>query len=153
MNKLNQVAKQYRGTQLLMILVAILTGATVIAQAYLIVSVVDRVFLQGQEFQEIVPTLGWLAFALVLRAGLTYASGRAGVRMASKVKSDFRRRLLAKFSKNPVQASLQGQSGQKVSVMMDAVDEIDSYFSRYVPQVIQTSIIPLMILVVAFLDP
>src|SRR5690625_6789052 len=49
-----------------------------------------------------------------------------------------------------MQASIQGQSGQKVSVMMDAVDEIDSYFSSYIPQMIQASIIPLIILITAF---
>ncbi|PPA70773.1 thiol reductant ABC exporter subunit CydD [Jeotgalibacillus proteolyticus] len=150
MNELNRYAKQYKGTQLFLVLTAILTGLAILAQAYLIVIVVDRIFLQGQAFSEIVPLLGWLALALVARAGLTYASGRAGVRMAAKVKSQFRRKLLAKFAKNPIQASLQGQSGQKVSVMLDAVDEIDSYFSKYIPQVIQTSVIPLMLLIAAF---
>ncbi len=70
--------------------------------------------------------------------------------MASKVKADLRQALLTKFSRNPVQASLKGQSGQKVSVMMDAVDEVDSYFSKYIPQLIQTSIVPIMILVAVF---
>lgn len=150
MNELKHIAKQYKGTKLLLVILAVLSGISIIAQAYLIVTVVDRIFLQGQSFNQIVPYLAWLALALILRAALTYASGRAGVRMAAKVKSGFRRKLLAKFSNNPVQSSLQGQSGQKVSVMMDAVDEIDSYFSQYVPQVIQTSVVPLMILITAF---
>ena len=59
--------------------------------------------------------------------------------MASKVKGDLRKILLHKFSQNPVQSAQQGQSGRKVSVMMDAVDEIDSYFSSYIPQVIQAT--------------
>ncbi|TDL31345.1 thiol reductant ABC exporter subunit CydD [Jeotgalibacillus sp. S-D1] len=150
MNELKHIAKKYKGTKLVLIILAVLTGISIIAQAYLIVTVVDRVFLQGQSFSQIAPYLACLALALIVRAGLTYASGRAGVRMAAKVKSEFRSRLLAKFTNNPVQSSLQGQSGQKVSVMMDAVDEIDSYFSQYIPQVIQTSVVPLMIIIVAF---
>src|SRR5699024_4992109 len=43
-------------------------------------------------------------------------------------------------------------SGQKVSVIMDTVDEVDSYFSSYIPQVFQASIIPIMILVVIFAE-
>lgn len=35
-------------------------------------------------------------------------------------------------------------------MFLDAVDEVDAYFSQYWPQVIQTSIIPLLILVVVF---
>ena len=70
--------------------------------------------------------------------------------MASQVKGNLRKNLLNKFSKSTAQSSLQGQSGKKVSVMMDTVDEIDSYFSEYIPQVIQATIIPLIILVVIF---
>ena len=59
--------------------------------------------------------------------------------MASKVKGDLRKNLLHKFTHNPVQLAQQGQTGRKVSVMMDAVDEVDSYFSSYMPQVIQAT--------------
>ncbi|TYS19680.1 thiol reductant ABC exporter subunit CydD [Rossellomorea vietnamensis] len=150
MNILNPFLKHHRGTLIYLGIIATLTGLSIITQAYLIVTVVDRVFLQGQPFADVVPFLGWLALVLLVRVLLNFGSGRAGARMASKVKDSFRQRLLAKFTKNPLQASLQGQSGRKVSVMLDAVDEIDSYFSRYIPQVIQTSIIPLMILAAAF---
>ncbi|MEW9503348.1 thiol reductant ABC exporter subunit CydD [Jeotgalibacillus marinus] len=150
MNELKSIAKTYKGTRMFLVLIAILSGMTIIGQAYFIVAIVERIFLLGQSFGDIVPLLGWLALVLVARAGLTFLSGRAGVRMAAKVKNDFHRKLVTKFLRNPVQSSLQGQSGQKVSVMMDAVDEVDSYFSHYVPQVIQTSIVPLMIIVVAF---
>ncbi|MGD6802496.1 thiol reductant ABC exporter subunit CydD [Rossellomorea aquimaris] len=150
MNILNPFLKHHRGTLIFLGITAILTGLSIITQAYLIVNVVDRVFLQGQTFTDVVPFLGWLALVLLVRVLLNFGSGRAGARMASKVKDSFRQRLLAKFTKNPMQASLQGQSGRKVSVILDAVDEIDSYFSRYIPQVIQTSIIPLIILAAAF---
>src|SRR5690606_37852538 len=63
-----------------------------------------------------------------------------------------RNKLLNKYSKNTIQTSIQGQSGKKVSVMLDVVDEIDSYFSSYIPQLFQSSIIPIMILLVIFLE-
>ncbi|MGD6994337.1 thiol reductant ABC exporter subunit CydD [Sutcliffiella horikoshii] len=150
MTDLKTIAKSHRGTRVTLILIAILTGATVIGQAYFFVTIVDRVFLRGHTFQEILPFLGGLLVVLAARAALTYWSGITGVKLAAKVKRDFRISLLQKFSNSPVQASLKGQSGQKVSVMMDAVDEIDPYFSRYVPQVMQSSIIPIMILIAAF---
>lgn len=150
MTDLKAIAKSHRGARMTLILIALLTGATVIGQAYFFVTIVDRVFLRGHTFQEILPFLGGLLAVLAARAALTYWSGLAGVKLAAKVKRDFRTALLQKYSNSPVQASLKGQSGQKVSVMMDAVDEIDPYFSRYVPQVIQSSIIPIMILIAAF---
>src|SRR5699024_12044709 len=103
-----------------------------------------------QSVHEIVTFMIGLIAVLIARATFNYLSGRTGVKIASKVKGDLRKALLNKFSGNQIQASIQGQSGQKVSVMMDAVDEIDSYFSSYIPQVIQASIIPLIILITAF---
>ena len=150
MNELKKIAREQRGVRVLLIVSSILIGATVIAQAFFFVSIVDMVFLKGKSFQEIIPFLIGLLLVLVGRAGLTYVNGKAGVKMASKVKNEIRKDLVSKYITNPVQASLKGQSGKKVSVMMDAVDEIDSYFSKYVPQAIQTSIGPLMILVVVF---
>lgn len=152
MDELKSMSKNHRGIRLLLIITSILMGVTVIAQAYLFVTSVDRVFLQGQSVSEIIPFLVGLLLVLIFRAILSFVSGKAGIKMASRVKSDLRNRLLSKFSRNPVLDSMEGQSGQKVSVMMDAVDEIDSYFSKYIPQVIQTSIIPVMILVVVFTE-
>ncbi|WP_078382423.1 thiol reductant ABC exporter subunit CydD [Sutcliffiella halmapala] len=150
MKDLKEIAKAHRGTRITLIILAILTGITVIGQAYFFVTIVDRVFLRGHSFQELIPFLGGLILVLAARALLTYLNGVAGVKMATRVKRDFRRALLNKFSKSPIQASLKGQSGQKVSVMMDAVDEIDPYFSRYIPQMIQSSIIPIIILIAIF---
>ncbi|TFE01810.1 thiol reductant ABC exporter subunit CydD [Jeotgalibacillus sp. R-1-5s-1] len=150
MNELARYAREYKGTLILLITIAILSGASIIAQAYFIVRIVDQIFLQDAVWNDVLPLFGWLAVALVARAMLTFASGRTGAWMSAKVKQTIREQLLAKYTRNPVQASLQGQSGRKISVMLDAVDEVDSYFSRYIPQVIQTSIVPLMILIAAF---
>ncbi|WP_028783537.1 thiol reductant ABC exporter subunit CydD [Thalassobacillus devorans] len=150
MNDLKKLAKAHAHDRILLFIIALLTGVMVIGQAYLFVAAVDRIFLQKYSFLEVLPVLLVLLAVMIARAGLTYWSGRTGVQMASKVKRDFRQSLLNKYSRNPIQASFQGQSGQKVSVILDAVDEIDSYFSQYVPQVIQTSVVPLMIIGTAF---
>jgi ATP-binding cassette subfamily C protein CydD len=70
--------------------------------------------------------------------------------MAANVKATFRKKLLKSYSSQTLPVSYKGQLGQKVSVMMDAVDELDSYFSKYVPQRIVSSVVPLIILVVVF---
>lgn len=150
MKELKKIANEHKATKRFLYFSGIMTGAIIIAQAYFFVTIVDRVFLKGHTLTEIIPYLIGLLLVLFARALFTYLNGRAGVKMASKVKRDFRIALLTKFSRNPVQASLKGQSGQKVSVMMDAVDEIDSYFSKYIPQMIQTSIVPIMILIAVF---
>jgi len=147
---LKELALEQKRKLVLLVIIAVTTGAAIIWQSYLIVAVVDRIFLENATFSDVLPLLIGLFFAFFARTVLQYLSGRTGIKMASQVKGNLRKSLLNKFSKNTTQSSLQGQSGKKVSVMMDTVDEIDSYFSDYMPQVIQATVIPLIILVVIF---
>ncbi|WNF38290.1 thiol reductant ABC exporter subunit CydD [Bacillaceae bacterium IKA-2] len=150
MKQLKEIARAQKNRVYLLYLLAVMSGTVIIGQAFLIVLIVDRIFLQGVAFREILPLLAGLIVMLVARSIFTYLNGRTGVKMASEVKTDFRKALLSKYTRNPILASLKGQSGQKVSILMDAVDEIDSYFSKYYPIMIQTNIVPLMILATIF---
>ncbi|MFD1706622.1 thiol reductant ABC exporter subunit CydD [Siminovitchia sediminis] len=152
MTGLMDMAKEQKGRLAFIALSAFLTGVAIIGQSYLFVVIVDRVFLQGYTFSQVAPYLFWLIAALFARTLFQFLSGRSGIKMASKVKGELRKALLHKFAEHPLQASLQGQSGEKVSVLMDTVDEIDSFFSNYLPQVIQSSMIPLMLLAVIFVE-
>ncbi|KGP73436.1 thiol reductant ABC exporter subunit CydD [Pontibacillus yanchengensis] len=148
MNDLKKLAKEQKGSRIWLIVSSSGLALSVIAQAYLIVRIVDFVFLQQASFEVIIPLAIWLAIALLARVGFTYLNGWIGVKMATTMKRKFREKLFEKFSSNPLQASIAGQSGHKVSVTMDSVDELDSYFSKYAPQVIQSTIVPLSILIV-----
>ncbi|MCA0972418.1 thiol reductant ABC exporter subunit CydD [Halobacillus litoralis] len=150
MKHLSQMAFAQRRATLLLTLASVLIGAAIIGQSYYFVAIVERMFLDQESFQEVVPLLFGLLAVLAGRALFTWLHGRTGVSMAAYAKSEFRKRIIHKFSKNPVQASLEGQSGRKVSVLMDSVDEVDGYFSQYIPQMISTAVVPLMILVVVF---
>lgn len=145
---LKELALEQKRKLVLLVIFAVTTGVAIIGQGYLLVAIVDRIFIKDASFSDVVPLLIGLFFAFSARTILQYLSGRTGVKMASQVKGNLRKNLLNKFSGNTLQSSLQGQSGKKVSVMMDTVDEVDSYFSGYIPQVIQATIIPLIILVV-----
>lgn len=144
--KANKISMVY------LFVLSLLMGVAIVVQAYLLVSIIDGVFLKGQTFQEILPLLGGLFFILLVRSFIPYFSGKIGIQLGSNAKQQFRQKLIAHFVKNPVSASLKGQSGQKVSVMMDAVDEVDSYFSSYIPQVIRSAIIPLIVIIFVFIE-
>ncbi|WP_082235693.1 thiol reductant ABC exporter subunit CydD [Halobacillus massiliensis] len=150
MKHLRKIAFSQRSAVTVLTVAAILMGAAIIAQAYYFVAVIEGVFLDNQSFSNVLPFLGGLSAVLALRAVLMYSSGRTGVKLASKAKNMFRKSLLNKYAKNTVQASMKGQSGRKISVLMDAADDVDSYFSSYIPQMIQTSIVPLIILIAVF---
>lgn len=150
MNPLKGIITIPRTIFIQLMLAAVLMGVAVIGQSYLIVIIVDRIFLQEDPFSAVIPLLGVLLLMLVLRVGVTYWNGRLGTNLAARVKQDLRQALVAKYTKNSVESMLEGQSGKKVSVLLDSVDEMDSYYSQYMPKVIQTSIVPLMVLIAAF---
>ncbi|WP_096270010.1 thiol reductant ABC exporter subunit CydD [Paucisalibacillus globulus] len=149
---LKDMAKKQKGKLFLLGFFAILSGTLIIGQSYLFVTIVDYIFIKDYSFPEIIPLLIGLLAILFARTLFNYLSGRIGIKMASKVKRDLRNILLHKFFASPVQLSIQGQSGKKVSVVMDVVDEVDSYFSSYIPQLFQASIIPIMILIFIFTE-
>jgi ATP-binding cassette subfamily C protein CydD len=150
MNYIKNARKKQRKSFIFMFLLTGITAVAITVQAYFLVSVIDGVFLQEESFEALLPLLGGLLFVLLVRALSKYGIGLTGVAMGVHAKRDFRKKLLQKLSNNPIQASLESQSGKKTSLLLDAVDEVDSYFSGYIPQVIQSSIIPLVLLVVIF---
>lgn len=125
---------------------SVLLGIVITGQAYFLVHAVDAVFLQEKAFQAIVPLLGFLLGTMAVRVFITYMNARLGVKLAAIVKRHVRTLLLHKWTSNPIQTAIQGQSGGKVTVMMEAVDGIDSYYREYMPQVIKASIVPLIVL-------
>ncbi|KHF41398.1 thiol reductant ABC exporter subunit CydD [Halalkalibacter okhensis] len=150
MKSLQKLASLERGRYYALYVIAMVLGIVVISQAYLIVTIVDDLFLNKQTFDQIVPLLFVLLGVLILRASLSYLSGKLGVKMAARVKAKYRERLLDAYGNHSLLASAKGQVGSKMSVMLDAVDELDSFFSKYVPQRIITTVVPLMILLVVF---
>lgn len=152
MMDLKEIASKQKTERLLLFVTALIIGLATIGQAYFLVKIVDDIFLKGQSFVSILPLLGGLLLVLFTRTLFNYLSGRIGVTMAAKGKSTFRQALFHHFTTNAIQDSIRGQAGRKVSVMMDSVDEVDGYFSEYIPQMIQTSLIPVLILITVFTE-
>ena len=134
----------------LLIVMSILKGAATIGQAVFFVLAVDGVFLKDRSFAEIMPFLHGLLGAIIIRSLSSYIIGRTGVEMAAAVKKEIRMKLIRSFAQDPLLASAESHSGRKVSLLMDAVDETDGFFSKYIPQLMQSYIIPFMLLAVIF---
>ena len=140
-----------RKNHIILTLFSLLMGTMIIAQAYLLVTIIDGVFLGDKTFRDILPLLAGLLIVLFARVLFGYLNGRKGIQMGARQKETYRQQLVEKYSGSSVQSSLIGQSGKKVSMIMDAVDEVDSYYSEYIPQIIQSAIIPMEIIIVIFM--
>lgn len=150
MKDLKQLAFEQKSAISLLIAMSALRGAAMIGQAVFFVLVVDCVFIRNSSFEEITPFLIGLLLAIIIRSGTGYLIGRTGVDMAASIKKQLRLRLIQSFKEDPLLSSTESHSGQKVSLLMDAVDETDGFFSKYIPQLIQSYIIPIMLLAAIF---
>lgn len=150
MGSLKQMAYRQNNRIRLLFLASLAKGLAMIGQALFFVWVADSVFLKSASFEEVLPVLGALLAVILLRAGASYAIGRLGITLSVEARRRLRRELIASYKENPLQGSIAGQSGRKVGLLLEAVDDTDGYFSKYIPQMIQSYTIPLMLLGVIF---
>ncbi len=132
-------------------LLSIALGAMTIGQAALLAQAVQQVFVQSAPVRVWIPVVAALLVVILLRTWIAYGNGAIGLRIAADAKRTLRSRCLRWLTTQPLLFARQGQTGSKISVAMDAVDETDSYFSQYTPKMIEASIVPLMILIVVFI--
>lgn len=150
MNDLKKLAFEQKKGISLLIAMSVLKGAATIGQAVFFVLVVDGVFIKNKGFEEILLFLFALLIAIFIRSGSSYLIGRTSVNMSATIKKKIRLKLIRSFAEDPLLSSSESHSGQKVSLLLDAVDETDGFFTKYIPQLIQSYIIPLMLLVAVF---
>ncbi|MFA1642032.1 thiol reductant ABC exporter subunit CydD [Chryseomicrobium imtechense] len=151
MKTLQAWAFQYRTVLFILFLLTGVLAAAIIVQSYAIVQVVDGVFVQDVSFEEISFFLVILVGALLTRSVVNYSNARLGLHLSLTVRKSIRNDLLSKWTKQPVSEKGRNQTGEKLTTLIDYVDQLDPYFREYVPQVIKTTIVPLAILISVFI--
>ncbi|SEL97969.1 thiol reductant ABC exporter subunit CydD [Paenibacillus sp. OK003] len=153
--KTSLISQQMSGQRKRLMLLAVISlalGAAIVSQAALLAEAVQRIFVEKASVSSVVMLLGILLAVMVVRTGLSYGNGKVGLHMASSAKTNMRAAVLQHLTHASIPSTLSGQTGGKVSVALDAVDEADSYFSQYMPRMMEAAIIPILILVVTFMQ-
>lgn len=125
-------------------------GAAIAGQAMLLAEAVERIFVRSASLSSVGVILGALLAVMAARTLLSYGNGRIGLRLAAGAKTAMRSAVLRRLARTTVTAAIRGQTGSKVSVALDAVDEADGYFSQYMPRMAEAAVIPILILAVVF---
>jgi len=144
-----QLSKQRR-SMLLLGIISLALGAAIIGQAALMAEAVNRIFVMNAAPSSILALLGSLLAVMLARTLLAHSNGRIGLNMAARAKKTMRGELLRKLAGDSAAATARGGTGGTVSVMLDAVDEADGYFSQYLPRMVEAAIIPLIMLAAVF---
>ena len=115
----------------------------IVAQATLLADGITAVFLDGAGLSALTPTLVWLAVVVAARALLSWGQEVLAARSAAGVKSELRARLLARLAeRGPA-----GDTGAATTLAVRGLDALDSYFARYLPQLVLAGLVPVIVLV------
>lgn len=149
-NLISQQMSLQRKNRLLLAIISLALGVTIISQAALMAEAVQRIFVEKASFSSVIVLLGIMLSVMGVRTLLVYSNGKVGLHMAARAKTNLRANVLQNLTHASILSNLDGQTGGKVSIALDAVDEADSYFSQYMPRMMEVAIIPILILVFAF---
>jgi len=120
----------------------------VIAQAWLIALLASGMFIEQQPLPALMPLMWFLLFVLVLRAlsgGLRQLlAGRASAHVRRKT----RVRLLERFEQ--AGPAVLPPGGELIAAFDEQVEAFDAFYSRFFPQKVSATVVPLVILVFAF---
>ncbi|MCW2871975.1 MAG: transporter, CydDC cysteine exporter (CydDC-E) family, permease/ATP-binding protein CydD [Streptomyces oryziradicis] len=128
------------------VLLGLAGAALVIAQAMLIAQIVVGGFQHGYGVGELRDPLLLLAAVAAGRAAVAWLTELCAHRASASVKSELRRRLLARATElGP--SWLGGQRvGELTALATRGVDALDDYFARYVPQLGLAIVVPVAVL-------
>jgi thiol reductant ABC exporter CydD subunit len=129
---------------------SVLVALLIIAQAYLISRIIDSVFLGGQDLNGVSILITFLFSVILTRAGFTLISDAAAGIAANRAKSSLRKKLFSKLFKLGPTYTRSERSGELTNTAGEGVEQLDSYFGQFIPQIFITILVPLVVLVAVF---
>ncbi len=140
-----------RGTRRYLVLTVLLGGLTaalVVAQSWLIANTIADVVVHHRALGDVRPLLVTLAMVILGRSLLAWLGERTAQRASASAKSDLRTALVERITQlGP--AGIDGErSGSLVTLATSGIDALDSYFSRYLPQLFLAVIVPVTVIIV-----
>ena len=126
----------------------------VVAQAYVLSDVVDRVFQRRQTLNEVMTLLAILLIVALLRAAILWSADVLAQRSASRLKGSLREQLTRHFFSLGPAYTHRERSGELVHAAIEGVEALDEYMTAYQPARMLAGLVPIFVLlVILFLDP
>jgi ATP-binding cassette subfamily C protein CydD len=148
-----EVAAAHRPLTVMTLAIVAGAAATIgqmIVAAHLIASAFSSTAAAGETTR----ALAWLLVLVCVRSACAGVSEWASQRVATQVKSHLRRDLVAALIARGPRQLARESTGELVTTTMDGVEKLDGYYRRFLPQVVATAVVPVLVLVaVVSIDP
>jgi ATP-binding cassette subfamily C protein CydD len=125
------------------IVAPLLGGALLVWQAWSLADVLGRAIEGGAALDTLAPGVALILGLLIIRAALGAIGERAGTSAAEAIKLQLRTALFAQLLSRSPRSADQPQSGAASAAIVDQVEALDGFFARYLPAMIQASVLPI----------
>ncbi|WP_063588726.1 thiol reductant ABC exporter subunit CydD [Achromobacter ruhlandii] len=118
------------------------SGALLVVQAWLLASVLDAAIVRQAPLLELLGQILAIAALMLARACITWAGERAGADAAERIKRHVRQALFARLLRQGPDWSRKQASGEIASALVDQVEALDGFFSKYLPTMAAAALLP-----------
>ncbi|MFY3769433.1 ATP-binding/permease protein CydD [Providencia manganoxydans] len=131
-------------------LLGVVSGLLIIAQAWFLAVILQALIMEHIPREQLVTSFILLLVVFVLRAVVTLIRERVGFRCGQVVRQEVRTQVLNKLQDlGPVW--VKGKpAGSWATIVLEQIEDMQEYYSRYLPQMYLAGIIPIMILIAIF---
>ncbi len=148
--RLLQLLSRVKPELILTILSGIVAGLLTIAQAWVLSTVIDHVFLNHAPVNQIFTELLLFVLFSIARAASHWLSRERGGVLAGKIKIKIRNMLTRRLDALGPLYTYGEKSGELNNTVYSGVEALDAYFGAYIPQLFFSAIIPVSVLIVVF---
>jgi ATP-binding cassette subfamily C protein CydD len=142
--------RSVRSWLILTVVLGLLAGLLLVLQAHYLSQTVSRVFLDGQGLRDVRSLLIALGIAAAVRAAALWGGEVAAHHVAGRIKTELRERLFAHLIALGPAFTRGERTGELVTTAVQGIEELDAYFSQYIPQLVLSVLIPVAMLAVVF---
>lgn len=128
----------------------LLAGGLLVAQALVLAALLHRAIVEGAGVAALMPQVLLLGAILLIRIGLGGLGEVAAVRFGEAIKQRLRAGLVADLLRHSPTWTGAKSSGALSSTVLEQVEALDGYFTRYLPAMVQAAILPIAFAAIAF---
>ena len=129
-------------------LVGVANGILIIIQSALLAFLFQQLIIEKQPWQQLKEFFIFLTLVFIFRSISSYCFQVLGFKVSTAVKQSVRGVLLDKFLILGSAYTKQHQSGELATLTLEQTEALEGYFSRFLPQQLIVSILPLIIIAV-----
>jgi ATP-binding cassette subfamily C protein CydCD len=148
--RLLRYARATRTFLLMSVALGSLSALAIVAQAWLLASVVAGAFSHGKDLAQLRGQLIVLLCVVGARALVAWAAELAASRCSAQAKSQLRTALLERVAQLGLNSSRTQRTGELAVLATRGIDALDGWFSLYLPQLFLAVIVPLVVLAAVF---